>query len=152
MLAALRVNCWLCASLHLDVRVGHWHRYPLPPPLRLLALSISRVALNLHSCHEYEAKIRKKESRKGGKVGNGDLCPWFCFSAFPGMRSTARVVLPSSYFMGVPGNVFRFKEAHAARDARPTNGSLVCLANIWLGCAQECHGKVSCDVTPEIQA
>lgn len=27
-----------------------------------------RVSLNLHSCHEYEAKLRKKDSKKAAKV------------------------------------------------------------------------------------
>lgn len=40
------------------------HRYFKVKPLPSVP---GTVSLNLHSCHEYEAKIRKKEIRKGGK-------------------------------------------------------------------------------------
>lgn len=34
----------------------------------LCLLPLFRVTLNLHSCHEYEAKNRKKDSKKAAKV------------------------------------------------------------------------------------
>lgn len=36
-----------------------------------MCVHFARVTLNLLSCHEYEAKIRKKDSKKAAKVGRG---------------------------------------------------------------------------------
>lgn len=85
------------------------------------SLHIFRVTLKLHSCHEYEAKIRKKDSKKAAKVGysaigraklNAGRWRWYAsFKTWGGLSYHPWVVLlfstPSVHVFFLRGSLYQ---------------------------------------------